>query len=154
VKELKNERNNEGFTFVETTIVLSIMAVLAAGSAVSGGKLIAKSKRISARNQIEQFAAGLQSYYLDCGCFPTSEQGLGALWFKPDMFPIPEKWNGPYIDKEPAKDPWGSDYRYYCGESPFKSGTIPETLPYVLYSCGSDGEEGGEGEAEDVVSWK
>jgi len=155
VKEKISEfRKSDGFTFVETVIVLSIIAVLAAGTTVSASKLIAKAKKVSAQNQIEQYAAGLQSYFLDCGRFPTTEQGLGALWEKPVLYPVPECWKGPYIQKEPSKDPWGADYFYFTSGNPAFPGSVPESLPYVLYSFGSDGEEGGEGEAEDVCSWK
>ena len=155
MKEKKNEnKKSDGFTFVETIIVLSIVAVLAAGTTVSGAKLLSKARRVSCQNQIEQYSAGLQSYFLDCGRFPTTEQGLNALWNKPELYPVSEKWNGPYIDKEPSKDPWGSDYRYISRESGLMPGTVPEKLPYVIFSYGADGVEGGEGEAEDVVSWK
>ncbi|MCQ2573124.1 MAG: type II secretion system major pseudopilin GspG [Treponema sp.] len=154
-KEKKNERNNnEGFTFIETIVVLSIIAVLAAGSTVSASKLLAKARRVTARNQIEQYSAGLQSYFLDCGKYPTTEQGLWALWEKPELFPVPEKWNGPYIEKEPCKDPWGSDYRYYSRERGTLPGAAPQKLPFVLLSFGADCEEGGDGEGEDIVSWK
>lgn len=155
VKELINEfKKTDGFTFVETVVVLSIVAVLAAGTTVSASKLISKAKKVSAQNQIEQLQSGLQAYFLDCGRFPTTEQGLGALWQKPLLYPVPENWKGPYIQKEPSKDPWGSDYQYCSAESTPLPGTVPEGLPYVLYSLGADCEEGGDGEAEDVCSWK
>lgn len=153
-KEKKNVRKSEGFTFIETIVVLAIIAILAAGTTVSAEKLLSRARRVAAANQISQYCAGLQSYFLDCGRFPTAEQGLQALWNKPTLFPVPENWNGPYIDKEPSKDPWGSDYRYYTAGSAFMPREVPEGLPFVLLSLGADGEEGGEGEKEDVVSWK
>lgn len=155
MKEKRNEiRENDGFTFVETVVVLSIVAVLAAGSTVSASRLIAKAKKVSAQNQIEQYSAGLQAYFLDCGRFPTTEQGLNSLWEKPLLYPVPQNWKGPYIQKEISKDPWNADYRYFSSGSASFPGSVPEGLPYVLYSLGADGEEGGEGEAEDICSWK
>ena len=157
MKELKNgKRKNydDGYTFVETIAVLSIVAILAAGSTVSAGRLISMSRKISARNQIEQFSSALQSYFLDCGRFPSTEQGLSALWQKPYFYPVPENWNGPYLQKEPSKDPWGRNYQYLSRDSSIMPAQVPEGLPYVLFSYGADGEEGGQGENEDVVSWK
>ncbi len=42
-------------------------------------------------------------------------------------------------------DPWGRPYIYVC---PGQHGD------YDLMSYGADGQEGGEGENADVVSWK
>lgn len=154
-KEKENEnKKSEGFTFVETIAVLAVIAVMAAGTTASAEKIISKAKRVSARNEIAQYSAALQSYFLDCGRFPTTEQGLEALWFKPELYPVPENWKGPYIDRKPSKDPWGTDYVYYSGNQTFVSGEIPEGLPFVLLSFGADCQEGGEGDSEDVVSWK
>ena len=159
VKELyedgkKTKKLAEGYTFVETLSVLAISAVLAAGTSFSASKAISHAKKISAKNQIAQYYAGLQSYFLDCGRFPTTEQGLSALWQKPLFHPVPENWNGPYIESEVSKDPWGGDYKYVSSETSSLPSEVPENLPFVLISYGADGLEGGEGNNEDIVSWK
>ena len=48
--------------------------------------------------------------------WPTSEQGLLALFEKPEIEPIPENWKGPYLELEKVK-PWIFDFRYLfpCG---------------------------------------
>lgn len=144
----------EAFTFVETLAVLSIGAIIAAGSTVSATKLISMAKKTAARNQIEQYSAALQSYFLDCGRFPTSEQGLSALWTKPDLYPVPENWKGPYLERKPAKDPWNTDFEYISAESSALPAEVPENLPYVLLCWGADKARGGKGEGEDIVSWQ
>ena len=78
-KKKKAGKSYPAFTFVETLAVLAITAVLTAGCTVSVARLIASAKKTSARNQIEQYSAALQTYFLDCGRFPTTEQGLAAL---------------------------------------------------------------------------
>ena len=153
-KNGKKKNESEGFTFVETIIVLAIVAILTAGTTVSAGRLISTAKRVSAKNQIEQYSSALQTYFLDCVRFPTTEQGLKALWEKTDLYPIPENWNGPYLEKEPAKDPWGADYKYISRESSVMPLQVPDGLPFVLLSYGADGQEGGEKDNEDIVSWK
>lgn len=153
LKKLK-EKKSDGFTFVETLAVLAIGAVLTAGSMVSATKLISLGKRTSARSQINQFSSALQCYFLDCGRFPTSEQGLGALWEKPVLYPVPENWQGPYLDRKPGLDPWGGDFEYISTESSALPSSLPENLPFVLISYGADKKEGGQGEAGDIVSWE
>ncbi len=153
LKKLK-EGKSDGFTFVETLAVLAIGAVLTAGSMVSATKLISLGKKTSARSQINQFSSALQCYFLDCGRFPTSEQGLNALWEKPELYPVPENWQGPYLDRKPGTDPWGSDFEYISTESASLPSSVPENLPFVLISYGADKKEGGQGEADDIVSWK
>ena len=160
-KEKKNEKTvkkikqwNSAFTFVETLAVLAITAVLTAGCTISIAKFISMAKKTSARNQIEQFSAALQSYFLDCGRFPTTEQGLSALWEKPILYPVPENWDGPYLERKPGKDPWGTDFEYLSAESSVMPSEVPENLPYVLISYGSDKQKGGKENGCDIVSWE
>lgn len=157
-KEITNEkekkRYSDGFTFIETLGVMAIGAALTAGTTVSVSKLVATAKRTSATNQIEEYKSALQSYFLDCGRFPTSEQGINALWEKPSLYPVPDNWNGPYLEKKPALDPWGTPYEYISAESsPIPSSANPN-LPFVIISKGSDKTEGGEGNNADIYSWE
>ena len=150
----KHEQYESAFTFVETLAVLAITAVLTAGCTVSIAKFVSLAKKTSARNQIEQFGAALQSYFLDCGCFPTTEQGLAALWEKPILYPIPENWSGPYVERKPGKDPWGTDFEYISAQSSVMPAEVPENLPYVLISFGADKQKGGKENGLDIVSWE
>jgi general secretion pathway protein G len=160
IKEMRNEKkqkrrkkSNQAFTFVETLAVLAIIAVLSAGCTVSISRIVALAKKASARNQIEQFGAALQTYFLDCGRFPTTEQGLQALWEKPLFYPVPENWNGPYLERKPGKDPWGTDFEYLSAESSLMPPEVPENLPYVLISFGADKTRGGNENGADIRSW-
>ncbi|MBP5794194.1 MAG: type II secretion system major pseudopilin GspG, partial [Spirochaetaceae bacterium] len=153
-KSKKKTKTNQAFTFVETLAVLAITAALTAGCTVSVARLIASAKKTSARNQIEQYSAALQMYFLDCGRFPTTEQGLGALWEKPVLYPVPENWDGPYLERRPGKDPWGTDFEYLSAESSVMPAEVPQNLPYVLICYGSDKEKGGKAGGTDIVSWE
>jgi len=145
---------SEGFTFVETLAVLAIGAVMAAGSSVAVARYVNLAKETAAKNQIEQYTAALQSYFLDCGRFPTTEQGIGALWEKPILYPVPENWDGPYLERKPSVDPWGTDFKYFSSESSSLPSEVPENMPFVLISYGADKEQGGEGNGSDICSWK
>ncbi len=151
---------SEGYTYVETVAVIAIGAILTAGSVFSASKVISVAKKTAARTQIEQYSSALQTYFLDCGRFPTTEQGLSALWEKPVLYPVPENWDGPYLDREPGNDPWGTDYKYLSAESSIMPSEVPEKLPFILISYGPDGKEdsgagqGTTGGSDDICSWK
>ncbi len=139
-------KKDDGFSFAETIAVLAIMLILTAGVGFSAAGYVQKARKLSAENQIEIYRLALQSYYLDCGVYPSDEQGLEALWEKPVLHPVPASWNGPYVDKEIQKDPWGNRFVYSTRKN--------RKLPFTVVSYGSDGLEGGSGDAEDIVSWK
>ena len=152
------EEESEGFTYVETVAVIAIGAILTAGSLFSANKIISAARKTAARSQISQYSSALQTYFLDCGRFPTSEQGLAALWEKPVLYPVPENWDGPYLESEPCNDPWGTSFKYLSSESSIMPSEVPENLPFVLISFGPDRKEdsdwGQEGGSDDICSWK
>jgi general secretion pathway protein G len=135
-------QGKRGFTLVEILVVIIIIGLLAA---LVGPKLFGKvsmAKLKAAKAQIELFGSALDALRLDVGRYPTTEEGLKALREKPSGM---EAWRGPYLPKEIPLDPWGRPYAY---KSPGANGD------YDLMSYGLDGTEGGEGENQDVVSWK
>ena len=70
-----------------------------------------------------------------------------ALLEKPNVSPIPNNWNGPYIRSgKKLLDPWGNLYQY---ENPGRRNRVG----YDLYSYGKDGQEGGEGDNADIGNW-
>ncbi len=140
------KRKDRGFTFMETIVVVTIILILSAGVGFSVLKYIDYAKTAACRNQIETFRLAVQSYYLDCGMYPTQAQSLSALWEKPILAPVPPFWNGPYIERELPLDPWGYEYHY---KNPGDKG-----LPFTIFSYGADGMEGGEGQNEDIISWQ
>lgn len=135
-----------GYTFLETVIVLVIMAILTAGISLPALKWIEKAKVIAARTSLETMKMALHEYYLDCGRVPNTEQGLLALREKPVIHPVPENWKGPYIAKPTGRDPWGYEWVYRTNPASNSAGGDS----YILLCTGSDGKEGGEGDAQDI----
>lgn len=132
-----------GFTLIELLVVIIIIGLLAA---LVGPKLfgrVGKGKQAAAQAQIELFGAALDNFRLDVGRYPTSDEGLKALLVNPGAI---ENWDGPYLKKQEIPlDPWGHRYIY---TSPGEHGE------YDILSYGGDGALGGEGENQDIVSWK
>ena len=135
-----------GFTLIEVLVVIVVIAILATLVAPSIFRNVGDARSATARTQIESFGTALDGYRLDNGSYPTTAQGLSALWQRPSIDP-PPNWKQPYLRKAVPKDPWGRDYLYM---SPGR--VNPQS--YDLQSLGADGKPGGEGENADIVSWK
>ena len=135
-------RRQAGFTLVELLVVLVILGLLAAFVAPRVISYHGGARSDTARLQIKNFEQILDLYAIDVGGYPTTAQGLKALLADPGGV---RGWKGPYIKGSslPA-DPWGNPYQY---RAPGQHGA------YDLYSFGSDGREGGTGDAADVTSW-
>jgi len=139
----RRRRGQAGVTLIEMLVVVVIIGLFVALVAPNMFKSADKARVTAAKSQIEQLMTALGTYKLDTGIFPTSEQGLAALRVKPADATM---WNGPYLQKEIPKDPWGHDYVYTF---PGEHGDGPD-----ICSLGQDGQAGGEGFAADICSWK
>lgn len=144
---MKSDLRRRGFTLIEILVVIIVLGMLAAlvGPRILGR--VSEAKGATARTQIELLGVALDSYRLDNGSYPTSEQGLAALNEKPAREPLPQNWRGPYLRKVIPLDPWGRPYVY---RSPGES----NPSAYDLLTLGRDGQPGGTEEDADIVSWK
>lgn len=134
-------RIETGFTLLELLVVIVIIGLLAGYVGPKYFAQIGKSEVKVAKAQIDAFEKALDTYRLDLGRYPTTEQGLAALNEKP----VNEaRWQGPYLKKGVPPDPWGQPYQY---RSPGEKGE------FDLFSFGKDGQVGGEGENADITNW-
>ncbi len=132
-------RGIAGFSLVEMLVVLTIIALVLGLVGPRVLSYLGESRSKTAKLQIESFGSSLDLFYLDAGRYPTTSEGLTALVQRPTGIEI---WNGPYIKgNRVPPDPWGNPYQY---RSPV------ERAPYEIVSYGSDGHEGGTGNAADV----
>ena len=139
--ETKPQGREAGFTLMELLVVLVIVSLLAAFVGPLLYQRISPAKQTVASSQMESFMTALDTYLIDVGRFPTTEQGLFALRENPGE----TAWNGPYLRKDIPLDPWGNEYVY---KSPGRNGG------YEILSLGSDGIEGGTDDAADIESWR
>jgi general secretion pathway protein G len=139
-----NTRSSQaGFTLIEMMVVMVIIGLL---MALVGPRFIRqeeKAKVRAARAQVELLGTALDTFRLDVGRYPSSQEGLAALRQRP--FGV-DRWDGPYLKKDVPKDPWDHAYGY---RSPGENGH-----PYDLYSYGADGSPGGDGDNRDITSWE
>lgn len=144
--EMRVRSTESGWTFIEIIIVITIILVLTSTVGIVGVRYVDRARVSAAVNEMAALSVALDGYYLDCGRYPTEEQGLAALWTVPTIPPIPDGWAGPYLSKEDFEDPWGTPYRYVVPG--------PHGLPFGVTSQGADRLEGGEGKDADIASWE
>lgn len=128
-----------GFTLMEMLVVLVVIGLIAAVAIPQVMGLLGGAKSKAARIQLETLSQSLTFYQLDLGRFPTSEEGLQALW---QASGEGAAWAGPYVRRErQLVDPWGRPFVY---RSP------GEAQDYDLVTLGADGKEGGSGDDADL----
>ena len=135
--------DRRGFTLIEMMVVMVIIGLL---MALVGPRFIRQEEKArvrAARAQIELLGTALDTFRLDVGRYPTTQEGLGALRQRP--FGL-DRWDGPYLKKDVPKDTWDRPYQY---RSPGEAGR-----PYDLVSLGADGAPGGDGDNRDLTSWE
>ncbi len=134
-----------GFTLIEILVVIVVIAILAALVAPNVFQHVGAAKSATAKSQMEMMSTTLDAYRLDNGAYPSTEQGLNALWELPSIQP-PGNWRGPYLRKAVPLDPWGNAYIYVNPGQSNPNG-------FDLISLGADGQPGGDGENADIMSW-
>lgn len=134
-------RAAQGFTLIELLLVVAILAILASVVVPRLTGSTQKAKVSAAKTQVANFEGALNMFEIDCGRFPTTEEGLRALVEQP---PSAKDWkSGGYLPKQTIPvDPWGNAYQY---SSPGK-----HNKDYDLWSVGPDGQDGSE---DDVKNW-
>ena len=139
---LRRRATRAGFTLLEMLVVLVIIGLIAS---LVGPRLFSRvdaSKVQVAQTQTRMLRGAVETFRLDMGRLPTSEESLGALVKAPSDDAGRNRWRGPYLDEAVPPDPWAKGYEYSL---PGRNG-----LPFALYSLGADGKPGGEGNDADV----
>jgi general secretion pathway protein G len=130
----------KAFSLIEIMIVIVILGLIAS---LVVPNLIGQSEKAKEKLvciQMKSLKDSLDSFKIEEGSYPTTQEGLEALIKNPN----PQKYKnypqkGFLSSKKLPKDPWGNDYLYVNND-----GNID------LISLGADGKEGGSGENKDI----
>ena len=132
-----------GFTLMEVLLVLVILVALATLAVTAYGPIQRNAFIKNAKLMIATLEGNLDRYRLDMSEYPSTAQGLDALWAAPSDLRNAENWSGPYLKKRVPLDPWDNQYQYQY------PGTHDNLLPDI-WSFGPDGIDGTD---DDIGNW-
>lgn len=138
-KPIRRKRNEDGFTLVELMVVIVIIGLLATVVIINVLPSQDKAMTTKARADIATLDQAMEMYRLDNFAYPSD---LNALVSPPAGGNTANYRAGGYIKKLPS-DPWNRPYQLAV---PGKNG------PFDIYSLGSDGAPGGDGDKADIYS--
>ncbi len=134
---------SRGFTIIEIMVVVVIIGILAAAIIPQFMGTTHDAKVSTSKANLAELEAALERFNIHMDRHPTTEEGLKVLTEAPAG--EEGKWRGPYI-KLLRPDPWGNPFQYRIPGTHRTSG-------FDLWSRGSDGVDGGQGEAVDIGNW-
>lgn len=144
----RSSRRRRAFTLLEIMIVVGILALLAAfvlPNLIGTGEVARVKITKSAVGRTGNIGGALDQYRIEIGKYPTTEEGLRALYERPSSVDEEShKWRK-FMDGSPEelKDPWGNEYQY-------KSPGDFNSDAYDLWSKGPDGQDGTD---DDITNW-
>lgn len=140
MKNRSLHQRSSGFSILELLLVLVILGVLAGIVATRFTGTTEKANITAATTQLDNIKTALMRYEIAMGTFPTTQQGIEALYEMPSGVDE-DKWER-FLEERVVNDPWGNPYVYrYPGT---------HNNDYDLYSFGPDGKEGGD---DDITNW-
>jgi general secretion pathway protein G len=143
-RKTRSRARQSGFTLIEVLLVIVIILMLAGALVVFVLPQQEGAEKNTTKLMLQNVETALDTYRLNMGRYPTTEQGLDALITKPtfENEKQGEKWNGPYLKPgTKLEDPWGNKIRYEVADATIADDTASKNAPrYKLFSVGPDGQ--------------
>lgn len=139
-------KTKKGFTLLELLAVVAILAIIVGIAGPAIFKQLTKGKVSAAVVSIDSVKKSLNTFFLDCGFFPSTEQGLQALIEQPGVGRKCKNYDPDgYLEKKSAPlDPWSSELIY----------TSPGQNNPSSFDLSSPGPDGTPGTDDDINSWE
>lgn len=128
--------HSQSLTLVELMIISVIVAILLTMFSQNVLGINDESKVVVANQNLRSIEGAINLFQKDMQRYPTQEEGLQAL-LEGDK---ETNWQGPYLEAELLKDPWGNSYLYEIND-----------IHFFLFTRGEDGIQGGSDLAQDIV---
>ncbi len=142
MQSTQNKKCRRGFSLLEIVIAIALLA-LVMGAVISNveGIFGSSQKNVAEMFVNETVMTPLMQYRLHMGSYPSTEEGLKALYKAPDK--NTQRWQGPYVKSMP-EDPWKEAYMY-------RFPGVKNTNGYDVWSKGPDKTDGTD---DDIGNWK
>ena len=142
-RPVRRRGKRDAFTLIELIVVVTIIGILAALILPRVVGRVGGAKQAVAKQAVAVLEAKVLEFQVDCGRFPTVQEGLRSLVQPPSD--VDDKWKGPYVKEKDIFDPWEREIIYrYPGRY---------NADFDIFTYGADGQEGGEDENEDIGNW-
>lgn len=143
---IKFRKKSAAFTLIELLAVLTILAIVVGIAAPAIWNQVKKGKMNAAKVQLNGLEQSLSSFQMDCGFFPTTEQGLASLLSAPTVGRQCKNYDsaGYLKQKTIPLDPWNKEFNYVA----------PGKNNAGSYDLSSDGPDGTPGNEDDITNWQ
>ncbi len=132
-------RSSRGFSLIEILIALTLLGLAGTFVASKIFQQLHEGRVSAAKIQMNGYKQALMDFKRKCSFYPTTEQGLDSLVSKPTSGRECRSYPPSGFIERIERDPWDFDYVFESDGRKFN-----------IYSTGSDGVEGGEGEEADI----
>ena len=119
-------RMARGFSLFEMVIVMGIIGLILGGAIYSMGRIKDSAAVSRARTDMTSLMSGLEAYNNIGLTYPSTSQGLEALYKRPGNSPRPRDWVQQVDSEDALLDPWKVKYKYV--DSGSKNPNKPEII--------------------------
>jgi len=134
--------NSRGMTLIEIIIVVALLATLLAILVTNITSRAEGAKEDASRIAMSKVAQALTLYRVHNNKYPTTDQGLKALFQDPGG--ESKRWHGPYAEASEIKDGWDNEMGYESDGNTYKIIVTTPAGKQLTYPEEAEGGKAGE----------